>query len=60
MSVVSNIMKESLESVSNKLEELYTTNDLPANKALLRQLRVPMSIEESDMNDNLKSVTRET
>lgn len=60
MSVVSNIMKESLESVCNKLEELYTTNDVPSNKSLLRQLRLPMSIDEQEMNDNLKSVTRDT
>lgn len=60
MSIVSGIMKENLEELSKKVKELYISNNINENKSLLRQLNNPMSIDEQDMNDNLKSVDRVT
>ena len=60
MSVVSGIMKENLEELSNKVKELYLSNNINENVSLVRQLKNPMSMEEQDMNDNLKSVERMT
>lgn len=44
----------------NQLASLYESTSIEMNPSLLRQLSNPMSIEEQDMNDNLKSINRTT